>query len=190
METGSDLVAEPSQVFTQVESRGQFPNRSLPQPDLLGSRWPQQPGGQGVFTGPRTRRAQEFEERALPHQIEIIRIGVVWIPEALALRAAPSPARFEAGEGPFVERHGTQRALPFGKQAIVREEQHDKDQDRRHQPARCESLAPEDEPRHDRANCKYQQAQIRGNRRVPRPDRRRFAAGAQAAHIFGVSASP
>jgi hypothetical protein len=115
---------------------------------------------------------------------------VVWISEALALRAAPSPARFEAGEGPFVEHHGTQRALPFGKQSIVREEQHDEEQDWRRQPTHRENPAPEDEPRHDHASRKYEQAQIRGNRRVPRPDRRRFAAGAQAPRIFDASISP
>ena len=190
MEAGPDLVAEASEILTQVESWGQFPNRFLPTPDLLGGRRSQQPGGQGVFAGLRARRAQELEERALPHQIEIVRVRVVRIPEALALRSSPSPARFEPGEGPLVERHGTQRAFPFGEQATVSKEQHGKEQRRQHQPARRKNPAPEGEPRHDHTSCKYEQAQIRGNRRVPRPDRRRFAAGAQAPCVFGVGTSP
>ena len=127
--------------------------------------------------------------RATGHQVEIVRVGVVGVPEALALRAAPRPARFEAGDGPFVERHGAQRAFAFGEQAIVHEEQHDKEQDRSSQPASRKRLAPEHEPRHYDADREYEQAQVRCNRSVARPDRRRFAAVAQAPGIFGLSSS-
>jgi hypothetical protein len=135
VEAGPNFVAEPSEVFTQIEMRRQLSNRFLPRSDFVRSRRSQQPRGESVFASPRARRAQEFEERALPHQIEIVRVGVVGIPEALALRAAPRPAGFETGDRPFVERHGAQRAFAFCEQAVVDEKQHDEEQDRGGQPA-------------------------------------------------------
>src|SRR6185437_293488 len=63
----------------------------------------EEPAGELRFAAPRARRREQFEETGAAEDVEIERVGMMRVEEALTGFSAAPPSMFEAGESALVE---------------------------------------------------------------------------------------
>ena len=85
---GAGVLAQHRQVFAQVGARGELRDRLLARAHGRGLSRRLQPGRQRLLAHPGARGAQQLEERRRPEQIEIARVQVLVVEEAIAGLAA------------------------------------------------------------------------------------------------------
>jgi hypothetical protein len=89
----------------------------------------QKPGRKHVFAARGSRRAQKLEDRAVAEQVEILGIWVGWIAETVACLSGAAPAIVQARQPSFVVGDGPLLAVPAVGDALVVDQQRDKQDD-------------------------------------------------------------
>ena len=95
---GADVLAGESEVLAQVEARAQLQHGLLPRARLAHRGGAPQPVRERLLPRPGARRAEKLEERAATEEIQVRRVRVRVVLEALARLARPGPAVLDARE--------------------------------------------------------------------------------------------
>ena len=84
VDRGADVVAQDREVLPQVEARRERRDRALPGAQLVRRRGREEPRREPLLARAGPGRAEELEQRALPEEIEILRVRVRRIGERVA----------------------------------------------------------------------------------------------------------
>lgn len=110
--------------------------------NLVNRRRSLQPLGQRLLAGGRPRQAEKLEERPAAEQVEIVRVGVALISEAIAALARALPSILDARQSAFVEGNRLGCRLSIADDAIVDEDQHDERAGRQEEPPEADGSRP------------------------------------------------
>ena len=126
--------AEQRQLLAQVHPGPQLAHRVLPRAHAARRSGREQPGRQGVFSRLRPRRAEQFEQRTAPEQVEVGAVQVGVIEETIAGFASSCPAVIQARQAQVVEVGGPLGPPARRDDAPVHEDQREE--------ARCRDREP------------------------------------------------
>ena len=164
------VLAQDGQVFAQIGARGELGDGFVASAHGRRVRRRLQPGRQRRLAHPGARDAQQLEERRRPEQIQIARVQVLVVEEAIAgLATGPGPAAVQPRERALVERDGAAEARPRDQRAFEPAADPDIGRRRREQPPAGEQPAGEGEVRRDQAGDERGQAPV--SERDVLPDR-------------------
>ena len=100
-----------------------------------------QPCREGVFAGARPRDRQQLEERAAAEQVEVVRVEMPVVGEAVAGCAAADPSVLDARQAALVEGDGARGRVARADHAVVALNQNGEPEHREEQPERATSVS-------------------------------------------------
>ena len=146
MHVGSDVERGAPERFPQIQCGRQLGDGALPRADLLNSGGRFQPCGKRFLPRRRSRNGQELEQRAAAEQVQIVRVQVVFIGEAIARVSSSDPAILDPRQATFVERDSAARRREAAKDPVVDVQEQPKRQGRGdEQPGRRVSADSQDD---------------------------------------------
>ena len=126
------------EALAKIQRRRELGDGLLPCADLGRLRRSRQPARQRLFAGAGARYGEQLEERPAPEQVEIVRIHVTIVTEAVAGLAGSHPAILQTCEAALVERHRSGGAVARPQHAIVPAHEPREQHDRHGQPPEAE----------------------------------------------------
>ena len=134
------LFGQDGQFLPQVHSRPQFIHRFLPGPYGVRRGRLQQPARQRILADVRPRRAQQLEQRALPEQVEVPRIGMGRVQIHCAAFSAAGPRAIQARQTPLVVPRRPLALLHLAQQPFMHHHENHKGRPRKRRPQNRQGL--------------------------------------------------
>src|SRR5579862_4468496 len=116
---GVDELSQSSQVLTKVQPASQVSDCVVSQEHFLGRRRGEKPFRQCFLAETRPCIAEQFEERALPEEVEIASVRMGRIGETLACLSFSHPLIADSGQSTLVKKNGAPASLESADYALM-----------------------------------------------------------------------